>query len=127
MVLRRGLMAPTSFTLDVQVDGSGNLTSASVGGDSSLFTVSGTRIIGVEGTAYEGFTFVYRRRYVRVDQRDAELRPCRPPLQCVANGASDTSTGSIQTVIDNLNEKNSDYESDISDIEEPGRRPARHG
>lgn len=48
-----------SFTLDITVDGSGKLSGASIGGDSSLFTVSGSRIIGAKGTIYEGMTLVY--------------------------------------------------------------------
>ncbi len=43
-----------TFTIDLEVDADGNITSASVGGDSSLFTISGNNIIGVEGSAYEG-------------------------------------------------------------------------
>lgn len=48
-----------SFTLDIVRGEDGTLTSASVDGDSSLFTVSGNRIIGAEGTAYEGIVLVY--------------------------------------------------------------------
>ncbi len=48
------------FTLDITVDGGGNITSAAIGGDSSLFTIDGTRIIGAEGSAYEGLTFSYQ-------------------------------------------------------------------
>lgn len=48
-----------SFTLDIAVDASGALSGASVGGDSSMFTVSGATIKGVDGTAYEGLTLVY--------------------------------------------------------------------
>lgn len=51
--------SPQSFTLDVAVDSSGNLTSASVGGDSSLFTISGDSILGASGTAYAGMAFTY--------------------------------------------------------------------
>lgn len=47
------------FTLDVTVDSSGTLTSASVNGDSSLFTVSGGTIKGATGSIYEGLTLVY--------------------------------------------------------------------
>jgi flagellar hook-associated protein 2 len=51
--------SPQSFTLDLAVDADGNLTSASVGGDSSLFTVSGTTIIGASGSIYAGMAFTY--------------------------------------------------------------------
>lgn len=47
-----------NFTLDVTVV-DGTLTAASIGGDSSLFTVSGSSITGVEGTIYEGLVLVY--------------------------------------------------------------------
>ena len=51
--------ASFDFTLDVTVDSSGTLTSASVNGDSSLFTVSGGTIKGATGSIYEGLTLVY--------------------------------------------------------------------
>lgn len=54
-----GAQSSLSFTLDITVGDGGSLTSASVGGDDSLFTVSGSRIIGNKGTAYEGITLVY--------------------------------------------------------------------
>ncbi|MGH1403440.1 MAG: flagellar filament capping protein FliD [Alphaproteobacteria bacterium] len=52
--------ASFDFTLDITVDGAGDITSAAVGGDSSLFTIDGTRIIGAEGGIYEGLTFSYQ-------------------------------------------------------------------
>lgn len=59
-LLRHG-DGPTSasFTLDIAVDGSGAITGVSVDGDTSLFTVSGSRIIGTAGTDYEGLVLVY--------------------------------------------------------------------
>lgn len=48
-----------SFALDITVDGSGDITGASVGGDASLFTFTGTSIIGAEGGIYEGLRFSY--------------------------------------------------------------------
>ncbi|MDB5444956.1 MAG: flagellar hook protein [Phenylobacterium sp.] len=45
------------FTLDVTADASGAITGASVGGDSSGFTVSGSRIVGVKGGPYDGLSF----------------------------------------------------------------------
>ena len=50
---------PASFALDLTVDSSGALTSASVGGDNSLFTVSGNSIIGNANTIYAGMAFTY--------------------------------------------------------------------
>lgn len=54
-----GTQTGLSFTLDVTMGDDGGIASASVGGDDSLFTVSGSRIIGKAGTAYEGITLVY--------------------------------------------------------------------
>ncbi len=47
-----------SFALDITMSGS-TITGASIGGDNSLFTISGQSIIGNAGTQYEGMTFAY--------------------------------------------------------------------
>lgn len=49
------------FTLDITVDGNGDISAVSVGGDSSLFTFDAAtgRIMGAEGSEYEGLTFVF--------------------------------------------------------------------
>lgn len=59
LLLSRGGSAPSSLSFDIAVDQSGAITSASIGGDASMFTVSGTRIIGKAGTPYDGYTFVF--------------------------------------------------------------------
>ena len=46
-----------SFTLDVTFDADGSISGVTVDGESGLFAVSGSRIIGAEGTVYEGLTF----------------------------------------------------------------------
>jgi flagellar hook-associated protein 2 len=112
-ILNRGSSAPTSFALDITTDGSGNVTAASVGGDSSLFTVSGTSIKGVEGTAYEGFTFIYIGGTSTTINVSLSYGLAEKLNKAVTNASQD----SIQTVIDNLTDKNTDYESDISKIE----------
>ncbi len=48
-----------SFTIDITVDGMGDITSAGVGGDTTLFTVNGNIITGAAGTIYEGLSFAY--------------------------------------------------------------------
>lgn len=48
-----------NFTLDVTVDADGKLTGASADGDSSMFTVSGSSIVGKAGTKYAGLALVY--------------------------------------------------------------------
>jgi flagellar hook-associated protein 2 len=109
LLLSRGTSTPAPFTLDVTVDGSGNLTGASVNGDSSLFTISGTRIIGKSGTAYDGYTFVYTGNTsksvdISVSSGIAEQ------LYNAANSASDTSTGTLQNLIDNLTSADDDLQ-----------------
>ncbi|MBK5960029.1 flagellar hook protein [Rhodoplanes elegans] len=116
MLLARGASAPASFTLDVTVDASGALTSASIGGDSSLFTISGTRIVGATGTAYEGFSFVFtgdtsQSIDITTSYGLAEL------LYSVADGAADTTDGTLTTLIDSLTDQNTDYAAKVSDIE----------
>ncbi|NJL07928.1 MAG: flagellar filament capping protein FliD [Methylacidiphilales bacterium] len=116
-VLRRGASAPTAFTLDVVTDGSGNITSAAVGGDSSLFTIRDKSIIGATGTAFEGFTFVYLGD--ASESIDVTLSyGLADRLHYVTNASGDTLLGSIQTVVDNLNEKISGYQSDVATIED---------
>ncbi len=58
-LLRRNTLMPSELTLDITVDDEGNITEVSVDGDTSLFTIDGSRIIGAEDTDYEGITFVY--------------------------------------------------------------------
>ncbi|HNS44107.1 MAG TPA: flagellar filament capping protein FliD [Alphaproteobacteria bacterium] len=47
-----------SFALDITYSG-GAITDVSVGGDNTLFDISGTLITGKAGTAYEGLSFAY--------------------------------------------------------------------
>lgn len=108
-LLSRGTTVPSDFTLDISVDGSGAMSSVSVNGDASLFTVNGTRIIGAEGTKYEGYTFVYTGSAaqaidVSLSTGIAEL------LYNTADSASDTSDGSLQTLIDNLTDVDDDLQ-----------------
>ena len=108
-LLSRGTTVPADFTLDVSVDAGGAMSSVSVGGDSSLFTVNGTRIIGAKGTAYEGYTFVYAGSTgqsidVSLSTGLAEL------LYNTADKVADTSDGSLQTLIDNLTEVDDDLQ-----------------
>lgn len=108
-LLSRGTAAPADFTLDIVTDGSGSITSASVNGDSSLFTVSGTRIIGAEGSIYEGFTFVSTGTTdqsidISFSTGIAEL------LYNTTTDLADTSDGTLQTLIDNLESTNDSLE-----------------
>jgi flagellar hook-associated protein 2 len=114
-VVSRGTASPTSFTLDLAVDSSGNLTSASVGGDSSLFTVSGTTILGKAGTAYDGFAFAYtgtssKSIDVTLSSGIGEL------LYNIADAAADTTSGTLQTVITSTQTTDTALQQRVDDI-----------
>ncbi|QCK85580.1 flagellar hook protein [Phreatobacter aquaticus] len=115
LLLSRGTSSPADFTLDITTDSSGAITSASVDGNSSLFTVSGTRIIGAEGSAYEGFTFVYtgsasKSVDLSFSSGLAEL------LYNATTDAVDSSDGSLQTLIDNLESVDDTLQTKSDDI-----------
>lgn len=106
-LLANGVKAPTSFTLDIATDSSGAITSASVGGDSSLFEVIGTRIKGVAGTAYEGFSFSFSGSTsesinISLNYGLASL------IKADSDGVGNATSGTAQTLIDNLDSKDSD-------------------
>ena len=114
-LLARGASAPTSFTLDVTIDGSGAISAASVDGDSSLFTISGTRIIGAEGSDFEGFTFVFLGEEsesvdVTLSYGLAEL------VYGAADTAADESEGTLQSLVDDLEDVDADLEARAEDI-----------
>ncbi len=107
--------SPQSFTLDLTVDSSGNLTSASVGGDSSLFTVSGTTIIGAAGTAYAGMAFTYSgstSQSITVTSTSG----IATQLYQLSKTAS-SSSGSLQTLITNLTDRDTELQQKVDDIE----------
>lgn len=114
-LLSRGTTVPSDFTLDISVDTSGAPSAASINGDSSLFTVSGTRIIGAKGTAYEGYTFVFTGSSaqsidISLSTGIAEL------LYNAADPVADSTDGSIQTLIDNLTAVDDDLQTKSDSI-----------
>lgn len=107
--------SPQSFTLDVTVDGSGNLSSASVDGDTSLFTVSDGEIIGNSGTAYAGMAFNYTgstSQSITVTSTSG----IATQLYKVANDNS-SSSGSLQTLISDLQTRDGDLQQKVDDID----------
>ncbi|MFD2184261.1 flagellar filament capping protein FliD [Rhodoplanes azumiensis] len=116
MLLARGSGAPTSFTLDIVVGEDGAVTSASVGGDSSLFRISGNRIVGVAGTAYEGFSFVYAGT-TSVSADISISYGLAERVYVAANRAANTTSGTLKTLIDNLESVNTSLASKVTTIE----------
>ncbi|WP_421759003.1 flagellar filament capping protein FliD [Devosia sp.] len=115
LLLSRGTEVPNDFTLDIVTDSSGVITSALVGGDSSLFTISGTRIIGATGSGYEGFTFVYagsssKSVDVSFTTGIAEL------LYNIADEATDETSGTLTTIISDIGDTNDDLTDKSDDI-----------
>lgn len=107
--------SPQSFTVDVTVDSDGNLSSASVGGDSSLFTVSGTTIIGVAGTAYAGMAFTYSGSTSQSITVTSTSGIATQLYQISKNYSS--SSGALQTLITNLTDRDDELQQKVDDIE----------
>ncbi len=106
--------SPQSFTLDLAVDADGKLTSASVGGDSSLFTVSGTTIIGASGSIYAGMAFTYS---ASTSQSIAvtSTSGIATQLYHIAKDYS-SSTGALQTQITSLTTRDDELQQRVEDI-----------
>jgi len=107
---------PQSFTLDLTVDSSGNLSSASVGGDSSLFTVSGDTIVGKSGTIYAGMAFTYSgttSQSITVTSTSG----IASQIYQIANTNSSTTSGSLQTLISNLQTTDDTLTQQVDDID----------
>ncbi|WP_298242462.1 flagellar filament capping protein FliD [uncultured Bradyrhizobium sp.] len=106
--------SPQSFTLDLAVDSDGNLTSASVGGDSTLFTVSGTTIIGASGSIYAGMAFTYSGSTSQSITVTSTSGIATQLYQIAKNYSS--STGVLQTLITNLTTRDDDLQQKVDDI-----------
>jgi flagellar hook-associated protein 2 len=107
--------SPQSFTLDVTVDSTGALTGASIGGDSSMFTVSGNSIVGKSGTVYAGMAFTYSgstSQSITVTSTSG----LATQIYQIANNYSQSS-GSLQTLITNLQTRDDDLTTQVNDID----------
>lgn len=114
-VLYRGTSAPSTFQLEITVDDSGALSSVTVNGKSGLFTVSGNRIKGVEGTDYEGFTLVFTgstSQTVTINQASGIAEQ----IYNLVDNAINSNDGTLTTIVTNLTEKNDEYQDQIDDI-----------
>lgn len=107
-------MTSASFTLDIDVASDGSLNSATVNGDSSLFTVSGNRIVGAEGSIYEGIVMVYNGGSGSVDVDFSQGLADR--LYSSIDNYADEYDGDLATIIDDLEADDVDLESRSDDI-----------
>jgi len=110
---------PTSADFDLKVtvdETTGSISSASVGGDSSLFTVSGSTIKGAEGSIYEGLSFVFTGKTTQTISVEISQGIADRLYQAIDTVAN-SDDGQITDKIATLEETNSDLETRISTIE----------
>jgi len=106
--------APQSFNLDLTVDSSGKLTGASVGGDSSLFTVNGTSIIGNPGTIYAGMAFSYSGSTSQSIAVTSTMGIAAQINQIASTYSK--STGTLQILITGLQSRDDTLQQKVNDI-----------
>lgn len=106
--------SPQSFTLELTVDSDGNLSAASVGGDSSLFTVSGTTIIGASGSIYAGMAFTYSGSTSQSITVTSTTGIASQIYEIAKNYSS--STGALQTQITSLTTRDDELQQKVDDI-----------
>ena len=107
--------SPQSFTLDLTVDSTGTLTGASVNGDSSQFSVVGDTIVGNSGTIYAGMAFTYTgstSQSINVTSTSGLASQIYQIAQ-----TSSASSGSLQTLITNLQSNDDDMQTQVSTIQ----------
>jgi flagellar hook-associated protein 2 len=107
--------SPQSFTLDVTVDSTGTLNGASVGGDSSGFSVVGNTIIGNSGTIYAGMAFTYTGSTSQSITVSSTSGLASQIYQLAHTNAG--TSGQLQTLITNLQSRDTDLQSQVSDIQ----------
>lgn len=103
-LLAQGMNAPSSFVLDVAVDSSGAITSASIDGNGDLFQITGTRIIGKAGTAYEGFSFSFAgstSESISITQRVG----LASKIYASSDEVGNANDGSVELLINNLEDQ----------------------
>lgn len=117
LTLVRAPNSSLDFTLDVIVDASGNLTGASVGGDSSLFTISGSVIKGATGTIYEGLSLLYTGETSK--SIDVTLsQGLADQMYYAVDAVANEDDGSITAAVESLQNSNDDLDNKISSLEE---------
>jgi len=107
----------TPFVVNIAVDGLGNVTSASVNGDSSLFSISGNTLVGKVGTAYQGMAFAF----TGTTSEAVTITPTigiAALINSIASTNSNPLSGSLQTLVNNLQQQDTTYQQKISDIQQ---------
>ena len=113
-VLRRNANMPSELTLDITVDEEGAVVGVLADGEAGLFEVDGTRIVGAEGTDYEGITFVYTGDENATITFSSSAGMAEQLFQSL-NKYTDEDDGLLTEKIASLEEQNEDYEAEYDD------------
>ncbi|MEP4031052.1 flagellar filament capping protein FliD [Roseibium polysiphoniae] len=114
LLARSGSM-PDELSLDIEVDDEGGVTSVLVDGAEDLFEVSGTRIVGVEGSIYDGISFVFTGTESQTVVM-AFTSGLVENLYNVVNQYADEDDGVLTEIITTLSDQNTDYEEEYDSI-----------
>jgi flagellar hook-associated protein 2 len=114
VVLRRNANMPSELTLDLTVDETGALTGVTADGNSGMFEVDGPRIVGVEGTIYEGITFVYTGDTNATIKFTSSAGIAEQLFQTLTK-YTDEDTGLLTEKIASLETQNDDFEAEYKD------------
>lgn len=108
-----------TFTLNVTTDASGNITAASAtdaNGQVTALNYSGTSIIGVKGTAYEGLQFAFTGKQSE-SMTVSTSQGIADKLYQISNQADDTSGGTVQALIDSIKSQDDDLQSRATSLQ----------
>lgn len=105
------------FSINISVDADGNLASADIGGDTSLFTIDGNKIVGAEGTAYEGLTLFYSGDTAQTVDVSVS-NGLASNLSTSLDRYTDSTDGLIGKKIDDLEEQTDDLNDEVDEITE---------
>lgn len=112
-----------TFAIDIVTDTDGNITSASVDGDDSLFTISDNKLIGAEGSEYEGVTLFFGGD----TSQSVEVTVTSGLAYDLTNSLgryTDSSDGLIANRLERLEEQVDDLEDDVEEITEDATKYA---
>lgn len=115
--LRSNAAADLSFTIDITTNSSGVITGAGIGGDSSMFTISGTRITGKTGTIYEGLVLVYTGTTSASISYDSKAG-IADKMNHLLGSYTDASKGIITNAVNNLTDTNESLQTQSDRIKE---------
>ncbi|MEO9775357.1 flagellar filament capping protein FliD [Roseibium sp.] len=114
-LLARNDAMPDALSLDIATDADGNVTGVQVDGESGLFEISGSRIVGAEGSVYEGISFVF----TGTESQTVDMTfstGISESLYNAVNSYADESDGLLTEILADLSEQNADYQEEYDSI-----------